>query len=327
MKKILSVILMIIAVMTINVHAEGEAWPKEITSGDYSFTITGVELQIYEMFNEDDLIAAGETEEDAAATDSESKVKYASYEPVDNVILEADNFTTNPTVTTDKLGDLDTMFIKLNLDLNKEKIQNLIQDKIADTGEDGKYYIVDVVLYYKLNNFPNTFKTVHETDLVRVMLQADNDLTDLLEESIDTDPDFENVFVMDKIIIQKNASNEIEYDYVDTLREEDILIKVNSLSFYEKEDADKVTDKPDYKVIFHNFANIDALINAYKINPEPTPEDLPDNPITSTETNQVVNVADTGKTVPFLLYGISIALILAGAIVIIKVLNQPKKEV
>ncbi len=35
--------------MTINVHAEGEGWPKEITYGDFTFTITGIALDFYEI--------------------------------------------------------------------------------------------------------------------------------------------------------------------------------------------------------------------------------------------------------------------------------------
>ena len=86
-------------------------------------------------------------------------------------------------------------------------------------------------------------------------------------------------------------------------------------------------DEDEYRVLIHNFDNTEVLVNLLEKQPEPTEDDILDNPITNTDENQTVAIPDTGKTVPFLLYGISIILILVGAVMIVKIMKQPKKEV
>ncbi len=322
MKKILSILLIIvISIMTINVHAEGAAWPKEVNHEDFSFTINGIELDLYEIYRGTELNGGG-TSQNAEELEEESLINYATYVQKSAVNLPVTEYEMNPTVTTGKIDDLDVLFVKLNLNLTKEKIEALFHDDIADVGSD-KFYIIEIVMNYKINGYPDKYKKIYENDALRGILQYQYDLTDELTSSVDPTLD-ENYFVMDRIFVT-GENGEPEISYTDNLKEEDVNLREGYLTFYEDENAEKFST-PQYVVMFHNFSNIDILLGGNNDIPEPTIDDIPDNPITDIQ-DEIVKIPDTAKNVPYLLYILGIGIFLAGAVIIAKVLRQPKKGV
>lgn len=322
MKKRISILLiLVVAFMTINVHAEGEAWPKDYSHGDFTFSVEGVYLNLYEFNAQDEMIEVT-TEGDSEIQATQSAIDYMQHNPIKSVDLIADDFTFEPTYTTGKLGDIDTLFVKTNFSIAKEDFEDIFLDYM-DMVDENISYIVDVCLKYKITNYPSNYNHFYQQDITRGLLS-------MFSPNVNTfkiNPTESNYYVMDKVIIAYNSeTDEVEINFTNTLTEENAYFKTTILGLTTNEKTNS-NDEDEYRVLIHNFDNTEVLVNLLEKQPEPTEDDILDNPITNTDENQTVAIPDTGKTVPFLLYGISIILILVGAVMIVKIMKQPKKEV
>ena len=322
MKKRISILLiLVVAFMTINVHAEGEAWPKDYSHGDFTFSVEGVYLNLYELNAQDEMIEVT-TEGDSTIKATQSAIDYMQHNPKKSVDLIADDFTFEPTYTTGKLGNIDTLFVKTNFSIVKEDFEDIFLDYM-DMVDENISYIIDVCLKYKITNYPSNYNHFYQQDITRGLLSMFSPNANTFK----INPTESNYYVMDKVIIAYNSeTDEVEINFTNTLTEENAYFKTTILGLTANEKTNS-NDEDEYRVLIHNFDNTEVLVNLLEKQPEPTEDDIPDNPITSTDANQTVAIPDTGKTVPFLLYGISIILILAGAVMIIKIMKQPKKEV
>ena len=99
------------------------------------------------------------------------------------------------------------------------------------------------------------------------------------------------------------------------------LLRSDFLLFYKDENA-KITDTPDYTISFTNLADTTNLLNLLK----GADDSVSNNPITDIQ-DEIVKIPDTAKNVPYILYIFGIGVFLAGAVIIAKVLRQPKKGV
>ena len=323
-KKISILLLVVVSFMTMNVHAEGEAWPNDYAHGDFTFSVEGVYLNLYQFNAADEPIEEHETTEygTVTSTTTQSAIDYMQHRPIKSVDLIADDFTFEPTFTTGKLGNIDTLFVKTNLNLVKEDFEDIFLDYL-DMVDENISYIVDVCLKYRITNYPSNYNHFYQQDITRGLLS----MFSTNASTFKINPSESNYYVMDKVVIAYNSeTDEVEIDFTNTLTDENAYFKTTVLGLTANEKTSE-TDNDDFRVLIHNFDNVEVLVNLLEQQSEPTEGDIPDNPITSTEVNQTVKIPDTGKTKPLLLYGISIVIILAGAIMIVKMLKQPKKEV
>ena len=347
MKKKLSIILLLlVSFIATNVHAE-ETWPKQYTQGDFTFTINDVWLDFYEIDKNSPIIPA-ESETDYGTTTTsttQSLINYELYIPKEEVEVPNDRFTITPEPVVTKLQESDTIFSKLNLNISNDYILEVYNDLVEDgrisPASEDKIYVVDVSVGYTLDSYPEKYKTIFEVDLLRALVN----MYDISDGDYALDPTMDNVFAIDKMLINYNGdTNQAEVGSIsdiiisipdtaipneNTLNIIKDLFRLDTLTFYENEDA-SMKDKEDYNLIFTNISDLSRIIDTVNGNDD-TLDDLPDNPITSIQTDiqaeKLENIPNTGKGVPYIIYIISAAVILVGGTIIVKVLRQPKKGV
>ncbi len=340
MKKIISILLIaVISIMTINVHAEGEGWPKEITYGGFTFTITGIALDFYEINKADEIIEKGtefETDTYTTAKTTESLINYMEYLYNDYAWIPEDRFTLTPSLSQEKISSVDTLFGKLNLNITddyiKEEYNNLVENGYLDPVDENKSYIVDVDIAYRIDNYPEEYKIIIEKDMLRETIRMVD--LDLMDGYHSLYQGYENYFMIDKKFITLNSTtNEAEVGFNnnvlgsfnellgDNPTNSLDLLRSDFLLFYKDENA-KITDTPDYTISFTNLADTTNLLNLLK----GADDSVSNNPITDIQ-DEIVKIPDTAKNVPYILYIFGIGVFLAGAVIIAKVLRQPKKGV
>ncbi len=326
MKKRISILLiLVVAFMTINVHAEGEAWPKDYSHGDFTFSVEGVYLNLYQINEADEKITLDVDEGNgltSTMTTTQSWLDYARYNYIKSVDLIADDFTFEPTYSTGKLGSVDTLFVKTNFSIVEEDFEDVFLDYM-DMVDENISYVVDICLKYKITNYPSNYNHLYQQDFLRMLSSTSS----VNPEAFEINPTESNYYVMDRVKIEYNPETaEVEVNYLNSLEDENPVLKTTILGLTTEAKTFNIDlDKDVYRILIHNFDSIEPIVEAFK-EPESI-DDMPDNPFTGSNPNQTVAIPDTGKTVPFLLYGISIILILAGAVMIVKIMKQPKKEV
>ena len=268
MKKRISILLiLVVAFMTINVHAEGEAWPKDYSHGDFTFSVEGVYLNLYEFNAQDEMIEVT-TEGDSTIKATQSAIDYMQHNPKKSVDLIADDFTFEPTYTTGKLGNIDTLFVKTNFSIVKEDFEDIFLDYM-DMVDENISYIIDVCLKYKITNYPSNYNHFYQQDITRGLLSMFSPNANTFK----INPTESNYYVMDKVIIAYNSeTDEVEINFTNTLTEENAYFKTTILGLTANEKTNS-NDEDEYRVLIHNFDNTEVLVNLLEKQPEPTEDD------------------------------------------------------
>ena len=96
-------------------------------------------------------------------------MKYVSGEPTRVISLSPSDITPNIKYQVDKFDDVNTLFIDLNHNLTKEKLETLLQQEIAATTKE-KQYIVDLCVKYTLTKIPEKYQFFYNYDVTRQLL-------------------------------------------------------------------------------------------------------------------------------------------------------------
>lgn len=325
MKKKLLIIVLLLGLLIIPfraVSAEGEenAWPKSFTNGDYSYTIEGIVINVFEMEN-----TTSEEENDEAT--KEVFMKYVSGTPDRVINLDPTKYTLDPTYKEGKFTDKDATYIDLGLDIKKEDLEELLRDEIAATTET-KSYLADIVVQYKVTNYPEEYKYVYNRSLMR-------ETFDLLVNSEENAPATKNLTPQDMTktinqvfngaITQINSeTGEAELEYNTEFSNDNSVssFAYGGLMFLEK--AYGSVDNNGYVLVFHDVDNVDDLMEgAENIGflldmdfsnidwEELFTSGLPEES-TSAEAAQNVIVPDTAKNFSLYLYFFSIIVMASG---------------
>ena len=300
-KKLILLLIIIIGIFTINVYADPDdttggttpvtptggttpeestdedlAWPKQYTFKDYKININGVFLNVYKLEKPEETTGSS-----SSSTDDENEMlyKYIKEEPTKVVTLDSKKFTINPELKEDELLGYKTLFIDLNLNLTKEKMKELLTEEI-NTASSDVAYIVDVVVKFKMNEYPETYKNFRKFTLLRdtftmpfyysdkynntneVATIGHNPVIDITKETSQ---------VMNLAVIGKYNGSNIELNYETKLSDEnewaDYISNFTIISENEI-DYDTVLDNKDKDKIqlmmIHDVDNIDYYINYMK---------------------------------------------------------------
>ena len=306
MKKIKIIGIILLMFITTNVYAAPVAWPSTFTYGDYEYEITGVKLNIYEMKLDS---------ENGNNVDDNDSNNYLTKNPTDTFNLDPADFTIEPEYKDDKMDNIDATYINLNLNITKEHLENLLADEIAAVTTNKAYY-VDLVVTYKLLNYPNTYQHFYQL----------NTLSIFAEDELDTGPTETNIAleqeqVINTIIIEKTESGPTELNYETRIGDNFLQIFITNYLALSKDGMASWGINPDYIIMFHNVENIEELIESYNGINDYDEDDVEEalNPKTGSEATAgdvVVQTPNTAEKTPIYMYVLSISCIVIGLSII-----------
>ena len=310
-KKLALLIVLLVTIYIIPVHAA--TWPKTYTTGNFSYSIEGAELRVYEVSTDKVVWYSS---------------NYLSETPDKTITLQSSDYTIDPQVKTDKLGKSDALFVNVKLNMTKAKLETLLAtEKAAATSS--KAYIVELVLKYKFTNYPSTYTHVYKVNTLRTRIDellTPNAGTTSIEASNNGEitPTSVNTQVLNVITIEYDASSStgaIAYDTTATDENGLVTFVANYEEFYKTEKSTS-NNTPDYVVMFHNIENIDFLINSLKASETQLSVGGQD----GAGVGDTVNVDDTAKSVPILLYFASLASLFVGSGLVIYTIEKDKQK-
>ena len=327
MKKLIkTIILALLLVININVYAE-DAWPKEITYNDFSILIEGFDLRVYKIDKDSPVHETNVTTENGTLTGTitEDGENFINEVPIKIINLKASDFTINPEFKEEKLLDLNTIFIGLNLKLTKEKLQELLSEEYNQVSEN-RGYIVELVVNYQVTDFPEKYNYIYKKNLFRDMLTMydQNSSTKVLDL---TKTNYQSLNMISLML--KEGTNEKTIFYEDEIldnSDEDVSAYVYNYQLFST--TDEQTDETEaIGIMFHNITNIDKFIERSE---ELGSVDLEDfiyendvNPLTST----AVKVDNTAAFRPNMVFIVGGVLLLYGiAFLLYATYNNKKKS-
>lgn len=338
MKKKLFVILLLMGLLvvplkSVKATAVDLSWPETYTHGDYTYTIEGVVINVYGI--ETDSTTTEENDEETV----EVFRKYISGSPDRVITLSPIKYAITPTYSEGKFTDKDATFIDLNLNITKADLEELLSEELAATTEN-KAYISDIVVQYKVENYPDRFNYVYNRSLMREWF-------DMLVNSDENNPASKNLTAQDmtKTINQvfsgavtrfNSETDEAELQYDTEISDESVSssFAYNGLMFMEKEYGSE--DNAGYTLVFHNVDNVDALMEGAEnigvlLDMDLSNIDLDTvvsgDWIEEKPNDSVTNVAvpNTAKNFPMYLYVFSVIVFLSGFAIITHTVYKEQK--
>lgn len=308
MRRIIVLVLVLFTVLIIPVNA-ASAWPKSFTEGEYTYSIEGVVLNVYEIQESFD--------------DFSQKYTY-DVSKKRTIDLSAEDYTINPTYTKTMINSIDSLLININLNITKDKLEQLLQNEINDA-IGGKSYDIDMSVKYKFTNYPSKYKDIYKVDI-------NHDETKYTEVQIP--PQFgkepvkkinlsetnEQVINMMRIVPynqkeENNLNGKGELVYSKNPGPSSSEIYMDYISLYENTRTSN-SDTPSFIIMFHNIDNIEQLI---------APSSSEQTSV-SQQGNEVVKVEDTASSFPIILYIISVVLLLFGSIILVYSVEKQKNN-
>ena len=336
-KKLLVIIMIAFGIFIINnncvqaqekKYTQGETpvpttWPKEVTvDEDYTVKIESIQINVYKYDS---------TKPSTSDSLNEDVMAYLNNTPTRVITLDPADYTIEPEVKKDLLDGYNARFINLKLNLTKAKVETLLADEINSTTDDIDY-LADIVVNYKVLNYPNRFTHTYNVNLVKDFMKyflaafSENnynntvDITDTISQSFNT------------ITISKDNNN-TEVLYVTRLDDENDISENIMNYLYLSEDELKMisneenADKSKTEMLmFHNMENIQYLIDNYN-RIQTSAEKETNNEVRSSLISQQVKVPNTAKNQNLVWFMVSVISIISGLLIIEYALkmNQFKK--
>lgn len=302
MKKIKIIGIILLMFITTNVYAEPVSWPNTFTHGDYTFDITGVKLNVYKMETDSN------DEDSILETD---KNNYLNQIPTKTYNLPTTEYTINPEAIDETWNENDTTFINLNLNLTTAKLGTILQEEIANT-TDSKRYIIDLVVSYKLTNYPNTYQHFYSFNTMKDWFMKED-----LDTPREIDITAEQQQVLNIISIEKDEEGAVELFYESEIDEGHLIeIYIDNYLILSQTEATSFEDITGKIIMFHNIDNIEKILEEVDTNFDDYTEDELLNPATATEPaapkDVVVKTPNTAEKVPTYVYILSISCIILG---------------
>lgn len=330
MKKKILIIVLLLGLLIIPSHqvfAADGSWPKEFTHGDYKFSIEDIVLNVYKIEESED-----------ETNNMDIYDAYLEETPVRTIELDPSNFTINPTFKDGEYFKANGTYINVGINITKEDLEELLSEEIAAT-TNKRNYIIDMVVNYKMLDYPEEFKFVYKRNFFREKVNemmgfvkqetVTNDLTPL-------DMTEEQSQVFSGAITRFNTETDKgELVFETELNNETGVaasFSFNGLMFMEKE-YNYQEDNNKYALVFHNVSNVDDLIAQVK-----EMEDYLDYNFSEVDLEQLLNAMDwnieaaettdhvvvpnTGMKFPIQLYIFSVIVMISGFAIIVRQLYK-----
>ena len=294
-----------------NVYADGEdaPWPKvfQITDENLQYLIEGISLEIYQADENSEQLTINNNNGTTNMTQDEKN--YLDRQKTRTVDLSPTDYSISPVYKKDKFYSVDTLYIDINLNLTKEKIEALIADEIQNTTA-SKHYIVDVCVKYQLQSYPEKFKYMYQIDYMRYIVQA---LMGQLPSALSKNTTYSQVLNRGVTLINDQTSQK-SFSYTKEFTPDNLFYYTDftilsenekKAGIYTNQDEANAANKDDLYIFFHDLDNVDELIADVKEESTPTtnPNTNPgNNPITSYQPNEVVKAEDTGAFTSYYIY-------------------------
>lgn len=321
MKKFLNcclLLLLLIVFTSSNVNAEEvslKSLPKEFTSDDIKYSIDSFEIRVYD-----------------ASTDAEGNSKYITDKKVLYTIpITGDDLTINPTTTKSKLYEVPATFVKLNLNVDNNKVLQLVKEKISNTTSDASY-MFEVVVNYKINTVPEEYKYRAYFNLLDFMIS-------IVGKENENKNAFQNIELNTKTtqiinigsIVRKDGNEQINYG--DSINSEGETVSSSSGAMLDyailSKTEDFISSENDstnsYIFMLHDINDIDKVISDNQKSFEQTKDEY-NADINSKNNSQQVKVDDTGISIPTIVYALGVFVIIFGVAIIVKTVYFRKRN-
>ncbi len=328
MKRFIKTILVaLLLIININVYAE-DAWPKTITHNGFTIIIEGFDLRIYKVDTNAETHDISIVTENGVinATGTTDGENYMNEIPTRIINLNPSDFTINPEFTDDILVERNTTFINLNLNITKEKLQELLSEEFNQTNED-RGYMIELVVNYKITELPDKYTFNYKNNFMRDYVVGVGDKT--ATRALDTTKT--NYQVLNFIALTMDSEEDEKMIYYETTIDDTpgggISAYIYNYQLFSEVEGGADNTK-NQVILFHNITNIDKLKETaiYLENFTATIGDFSFddiNPLTSTAV-QVPNTAAYKPNIVFLAGGV---LILYGiAFLLFATYNNKKKS-
>lgn len=331
MKKSLLFIFLLMGLLLFNIatYAEDEA---TFQAGDYSYTIKGLKLKVYE-FDKANEVTETKTYDDGSKltkTTSSDLEEYLRGEPDRVIDLPLSDYLGTPEFLDQKVADEDMLAIDLNINITEEGLRQLLAEELANT-TNTKSYLVDFEVEYAFTTIPEQFKYLTKIDLERLLIN-------LFEENTSNDVDLGPTTTINHLINRidigvNEGTGATELQFMSEFSKDDSDAKYLNYEVLstEKYDSENSVEKI---VLFHSLDDPSGLME-YIAELRKTFKDgisgsfslddldLPSNPKTSIET---VPVEDTAQDYPIYFYVVSIIFTIVGFLVIEMELQRTKAK-
>lgn len=329
--KIILVGIMFLITITgvINVNAESEAaWPKTFTYQEYEYTIEGFELRVYQLDARKKVTT--KTEKDGITiekTTSEDMENYFQNNPTKVINLSPTEYTINPEYKEDKLNGSNAIFINLKLNMNKEKLEVLLQEEMAQVTKDISY-IGEVVVKYKLTKAPVDYQYFQNINTIKELLRLiAGDTDDNSHRLTGLNVSNSQVIGATNLSLNEDGVKKFEYDRVLSDKTDNTGFGLNYLVLDTSESITDENSSDRQLFMFHDFDNIEYLIQNYQKIEDGAGENIKENITNEQDNAQVVKVDNTGAKLSKCVYIIGILSIILGTIIIVLVINKRKSKI
>ncbi len=342
MKKYLRLLIIPLLLLPLftNVYAEGDntetggentetggettpAWPKEFqtTDSNFQYIIEGISLDIYQNDKDSEKITTEYNTDTTHSTITYTKDEenYINKVKIKTIELSPSEYSISPVYKKDTyLLMPEVLYIDINLNLTKEKIESLVTEQIENT-TDRKSYIIDVTVKYQLKNYPEKYGYGYRIDYMREFMSIG------IEHTVPTlAKNTTYSQVLNRAVTKFNEeTNQKSLDYSQNFNE-DNLILISDLSMLSEtaidnkivlnEDEAQESYSKTIGIMFHDTNNIDELINYSKeaINSDDNDSHIPTNPITSNQPLEIVKAEDTALSPSMYIYIVGGLLLIVG---------------
>ena len=345
---LLVVILSILAICNLNVQAEGEGdnpntdpnggtdtgdnngggqntqttWGLDYTTNDYDYTIEGVVLKIYKLDSNNTVTSTNnDNGTTSTVTTNEDSIAYINGVPTKTVNLAKSDYTINPELSKNKLGEINTSFVDLKLDLTKEKLESILEEEINSTTKDISY-IIEISLKYKITRYPEKYRYFLNINSLRFLISAfgSPEITYTPETNInETLSQVLNIVIIEK----KDENSETKLTFETELNKDNnissyifnpLILSEEEIDFASSNNDLIKPDKAEY-LLFHNISNIQFLIDNYNTIENDTNNEAQDT-IKDTIKDLEVEVPNTSKNKSIVIAMIGTIITLTGVILI-----------
>lgn len=332
-KKIIIFIIFFISIIGgLNVQAEettninplaDAAWPKSYNyKGEFDYTIENIQLKVYKLDSKNiETTTSNNNGIISTITTSKDCEKYLRDEPYRVITLSPNDYTLNPEYKEGNIYNYNSIFVNLNLNITNDKLLALLNEEYNKLNKDISY-ISEIVVNYKLTQAPvkykffmnvNTFKRLFSILLPE--LNIENKVSAINK----TNSQVINIATLE---LNDNGQKVFNYEPVLSNTSNNSIFSLNYLAMSEKEVIkDNENDDTYQLLMFHNYPNIDYLIQNYRQIENNTQKEIKNSANLNSE---VIKVENTSSKIPLAVYIISTLAIFAGVIIILSVLNKQK---
>lgn len=287
--------------------------PKDYSNNNFNYTIEGLELRIYD-----------------ASEDADGNSKYMTDKAVLYTIpISDDTITINPTEYVGKYGNSNGTFINLNLNVDGEKIKQLMKTKIT-TLDDKEAYISELVVKYKMSTIPGNYSYHKHVNLYDTLIALFSNKPDP-SEKVEIGQTTTQVINL-SMLYKENGEEKFVYDQsqpTDTDSTDTGSVALLDLLYLSNDDnvvIGNTDDIPDsYVFVFHNLSNLEEILNSDFIikNTDPNSNN---NIVTTSDNKDVVKVEDTAMSTSIMTYLFGIISLIVGTSIVIYMFNENKKQ-